>query len=286
MKALHFIINANLLIATAAVLLAMSTQVQLGLPASLDAGLLLIFFATSADYNLHRLLAVYKNAGAAPTAKLAWANGHRRLLMTLTACSAAGLIICLFYVKTEVLFLLMPLALFSFAYSFFTRFRVQIAARVFAFPGIKTIILALVWASATVFIPALQAQTGLCNLQMLLVFAQRLIFIFAIAIPFDIRDMIDDSKAGIISIPILAGAKNAIRICNTALVLSVVPAILQYLSSGVLFMVPASLLSLVLILFLVNNKKAKSHPLYYHGILDGSIMMYALIVILSACLIV
>lgn len=285
MKALRLIINTNLVIAVAAVSLAMATQAQLGWSPTLNAGLLLIFLSTLADYNLHRLLAVYNKTHETQSDKLTWAAGHTRLLKTLVAGSSAGLAVSMFFVKTSVISLLVPLAMFSFLYSIATRFKLRSVAWLMKVPGTKTIILALVWAAATVFIPVLQAQIPISEGRVLLVFIQRLIFIFAIAIPFDIRDMDADSRAGIKSIPASFGTKKALLICNLAIIFSVLPALLQYYYFGVNFIFPASLLSQSIILFMVNNRKIQRLPYYYHGILDGSIIMHALIIILGFYLI-
>ena len=281
MKALYLIINTNLVIAAAAVSLAMATLVQLGFPPVLNAGLILIFFSTLADYNLHRLLAVYQHTNNLQTGKLAWSARHTQLLKSLVACSSAGLVISAFYVRTSVLIALVPLAMLSFLYSLSIRYKLRGITWLVRVPGTKTFILALVWATATVVLPVLQANMYFNPGQLGLVFAQRFIFIFAIAIPFDIRDMEADSRAGIKSIPAKIGAQKALIFCNVAMALSLVPAFFQYTCYGVAYIFPATLVSLLLTLFFVNNSKIKNSPLYYHGILDGSIIMHALIIILG-----
>jgi len=265
----------------AAVSLALATQAQLGLQPMFNAAIALLFFSTLADYNLHRLLAVYNHSDATQTGKLDLAAGHTQLLKALVVVASAGLGISLFFVKTDVLIALLPLALLAFLYSAFTRSKIIRANLLLSIPGAKTFLLALVWASATVFIPALQGQLQLSKGQVLLLFIQRLIFIVAIAIPFDIRDMDTDSRAGIKTIPASFGTSRALGFSNLMLVISVVPALVQYLCSGMAFILPACLVSTALILFLINNKKIKNLPFYYHGILDGSIIVYGLIILLS-----
>ena len=284
-KALHLLINTNLVIAAAAVSLAMATQVQLGLPPMLNAGLLLLFLATLADYNLHRLLAVYNKAPETQPDKFTWAAGHKSLLKTLVAGALAGLVICAFFVKTNVFIALVPLAMLSFFYSLATRYNLKGTTWLLRVPGTRTFILALVWAAATVLIPAIQANIHFKPGLLWLVFAQRFTFIVAIAIPFDMRDMEADAGAGIRSIPATIGAKKALLFCNAAVMLSAIPALFQYLCFGVIFIFPATLVSMFMILFFVNSSKIRRLPFYYHGILDGSIILYALIIILGFYLI-
>lgn len=259
----------------------MATQVQLGLHPGLNSALAVLFFASLADYNLHRLLAVYCTHNPQQTEKLAWAAGHTIIIKVLVIGSSAGLIISLLFIKTEALFVLLPLALLSFMYSALTRFRYTGLKKLLSIPGTKTLMLTLVWASATVFVPAIQTQISVEKTQLMLVFAQRLTFIFAIAIPFDIRDMEADSQAGIPSIPAALGIKTALRLCNLSLFLSAMLTFMQYLGYGFTFTLPAYLISVTLILFLINNKKLKSLPFYYHGMLDGSIVIHGLLIALS-----
>lgn len=139
----------------------------------------------------------------------------------------------------------------------------------------------MVWTAVTVFLPVIQTGNASKYTQVLLIFAERFTFIFAIAIPFDIRDMKADSQAGIKSIPATFGEKRALLICNFMMALSISVACYHYLSQSMYFILSAYIVSVILTTIFINYRKIRSTPLYYHGILDGSILLHGLIISLS-----
>jgi 4-hydroxybenzoate polyprenyltransferase len=72
-----------------------------------------------------------------------------------------------------------------------------------------------------VLLPVLEAQDlHLADISMrdiTLMIAKRFLFIFALAIPFDIRDLFSDRQAGLKTIPVAWGEKNAYLFCQVLL---------------------------------------------------------------------
>lgn len=284
MKALSFIIHSNILIALAALALTLATQVQLGLEPRPHLSLALIFLATLFDYNLHRYLTIYNKHEVFKNDKLKWATEHLNTFVALIILSFGGLVVVLFFVKTEILYLLVPLALLSFLYSFPIPGKQKRNFRLLKIPGMKTFLIALVWTGATVLIPCFFGDQSFGQLQIILLFAERFAFIFAIAIPFDIRDMETDVLASLKTIPIVFGEKNALKISNIALISSIAIATFHYLNTTMLFIVPAYLFSIVSTFIFINNKAFKNMTFYYHGILDGCILLHGLLIVASSYL--
>jgi len=281
LKTLTFFINTNIIIACAAVSLALATPVQLGLQPQFSSYLLVIFFAALTDYNFHRFIAVYKNPEAIHTEKYRWAAGHLALLKAFIVVSFAGLIVSLFFVRIEVLFLLGPLAVLTFLYSVTFSGNRKNGFRLQKIPGLKIVLIALVWSAATVLVPALSMGADLFRYSILLVFAERFTFIFAIAIPFDIRDSKVDALKGIKSIPVVLGENKALLICNIAMLLYLVIAGIHYRSFHLDYIIPAYAVSIASVNIFINSKKLRNLPFYYHGILDGSIILQGLLIFLS-----
>jgi 4-hydroxybenzoate polyprenyltransferase len=281
LKALGFIINSNIFISVAAVSLALATQVQLGGKPHLHAYLAVIFFATLFDYNLHRYIAVYNKPEAFQIKKFKWATKHPKLLKILIISSFAGFGITLFFVRIEVLYLLVSLAFLSFLYSIPGLGRHKNRTGLTGITGMKTLLIAFVWTSATVLLPILQEGFSSDYTNAFLVFAERFAFIFAIAIPFDIRDMKADSLAMFKTIPIVLGENNALRIANIALLLSISIAIFHYLEMSMIFLIPAYVFSIVSTFIFINSKSLKSLAFYYHGILDGCIFINGTLIYIS-----
>ena len=57
---------------------------------------------------------------------------------------------------------------------------------------------------------------------------QRFLFLLAITIPFDVRDLEADQRAGLRTLPTVLGAKRALRLANRLLLASAVMAVLPY----------------------------------------------------------
>lgn len=278
MKALSFLIHSNIVIALAAVSLAMATGAELGIAFQFHDYFLVIFLATLFDYNLHRFIALYNEPDNMHPEMQLWSAGNRKRLKLILLLSSAGLAISLFFVAKEILVVLLPLALLSFSYSIRFPGQQKYSSFLLWVPGIKTLLIALVWSSATVFIPFLQSGFTTGSTSVMLIFAERFAFIFAIAIPFDIRDMKRDALAGIMSIPVIFGKKRALQICNSLMIVSLCIACYHYFSENMPFVFIAYFVSIVLTLIFINSRKINSYPFYYHGILDGSILLHGLLI--------
>ena len=280
----RFLIHSNIFIAFAAVSLAMATRLQLGLKPQFDISLAIIFFATIFDYNLHRFVAVYKNQEAKLSEKNRWSIDHRGILKMLLMLSISGLIVSLFFAQTRILFSLIPLGLLSFLYSipapgirgnslFFSHI-----------PGIKTLLIALVWSAATVLLPLMSGENVFSQNQILLILAERFTFFFAIALPFDIRDIKSDRVAGIKTIPIALGEIKALQISNLVLILFMAIASIHYWNNQTPQIIVLFLVTGTLTIFVINSKKLQNLPYYYHGILDGCILLFGVLLCLGCLL--
>lgn len=281
MKAINFIINTNILIALTAVALTFASQVQLGLHPQFHSYIFLIFFATLLNYNFHRFVTINKKTAASQIEKYKWASEHLALLKIILIIALAGIMAESVFVKKEILYLLLPLALLSAVYTFLGSKMNSLPFRTLRITGIKTILIAFVWSAVTILIPFIQADDSFLNSQVFFVFAERFTFIFAIAIPFDIRDLEIDLNSGFKTIPQVFGENNAFKISNAALLISLGVAIAHYLNTDTFFVLPAYILSIVCTFIVINTKALKTLNLYHHGILDGSILLNGVLILLS-----
>src|SRR5205807_62994 len=103
-------------------------------------------------------------------------------------------------------------------------------------PGIKIAVISLVLGLTTVLLPVfVQDDLSLIKKpEVIMVFFRRILFIFAITIPFDIRDVKYDRENGTRTIPVVFGIHKAKIAALSALALFFVSAVLQY------FIIPAS----------------------------------------------
>jgi len=279
LKVLSFIIYSNLLLALAAVSLTLASQILLGIKPHANAYLSVIFFSTLLDYNFHRLRAISKNPEASGIGKLQWTFENVRLLKVLITAFLGGFIISLFYAGFEIMYLLTPLAILSLLYSFSYTGKHKKSFRLLKIPGMKTFLIAFIWTTATVFVPVLQSNNSIDIPHILLLYAERFTFIFAVAIPFDIRDMHDDALLK--TLPVTFGESNALKISNISLLLSLSIVTFHYVDTKMLFVLPAYLFSFISTFIFINTKALKNMPFYHHGILDGSILLQGILIFAS-----
>ncbi len=281
MKAISFIINTNLYIAFAAVCITVASQVQLGMQPQLQAYLAVVFFASLLDYNAHRLITVGSKPEAFRSEKYQWSAAHLPLLKMMLVFAAGGLAGGLLLTGIKILFVLAPLAILSMLYSLTVSGKLKRNFRLQKIPFLKTFLIALVWTSATVILPGMLSDHSPGIYQVLLEAIERFTFIFAIAIPFDIRDIKTDLLCGINTIPVAVGEKKAILISNATLLLSMAIAVIHYHQQNLVFIIPAYLFSAAATLILINSHTLKKLSLYHHGILDGCLLLHGILISIS-----
>lgn len=108
---------------------------------------------------------------------------------------------------------------------------------------------------------------------------ERFIFVFAITIPFDIRDISDDKGAGLKTIPVMIGEKGSILVANVSLLLFLALGIFHYTTFHALHILPGLILSALSTLVFINHKTLRTLPYYHYGILDGTMILQAALVI-------
>lgn len=89
-------------------------------------------------------------------------------------------------------------------------------------PGLKIFLISIVWALATVILPASEVSGPVNSWLIGILFCSRALFIFAITLPFDLRDREADLRNGTFTLPILFGWPRCRRIGTIALGVSLV----------------------------------------------------------------
>ena len=120
----------------------------------------------------------------------------------------------------EVIWLLMlPLGTIALAYTIPIVRRRAEKIRIREIGLWKIFLIALVWAGVTVLLPAvhLYGFNQILDLISWRLALGRFLFIFAITIPFDIRDLVSDTKKGIRTIPSVIGWKQSIVLAQVLL---------------------------------------------------------------------
>lgn len=169
----------------------------------------LVFFATLFLYNADAILPYKFNQQEVLTAKKLWLLRHRTVLAVVVLVSFCGAAFLFFLAHQQVNFwFLLHLGLLSGIYSLPLFPGKEKKKPLRDVPLLKVFLIAYVWASVTVVLPALQAGETVWNENILLLFARRFLFIFALTLLFDIRDHTKDKLTGTRTFPGLIGIRN------------------------------------------------------------------------------
>lgn len=214
---LDFLLFSNLFIALCAVAQGLVTYQLLGVrPEKYILGLL--FFATLAQYNFSILLSKPKDPQKSEFRRVRWIFSHYRLMISLTIVSVLSLIPLLFFLSIPSQILLLFLGLVSVAYGLpiFSFHDKRFGLR--NIPGIKLFLIAMVWSFSTVLLPILEMESTtlfhISTSDTILLVAKRFLFVAAITIPFDIRDLFQDRSNALKTIPVMLGEKKAYLFCQ------------------------------------------------------------------------
>lgn len=258
------------LISLAAVALGIVTQILLGNWHGLQPVHLLLFAGTMAAYNWHRLMKMWFE-NSLPAIK----NYNISLVMLLLFLPV--LIFALISINKTTLFILIPLSIATLLYSLPTRLKLWFFP-VRKIPYIKVFMVAAAWSFVTVLLPVADSPTTVDTGTTFIIFTGRFFLLLAVTIPFDMRDVQSDSRLGILTLPVVFGREKARITAICCGLLFPLSGIALGLFSGNYFIVIPEVLTAMLILKLLMCTKCYENPLFYTLYLDGSLLIYGLIV--------
>ncbi|WP_342645795.1 hypothetical protein [Mucilaginibacter sp. CSA2-8R] len=183
--------------------------------------LVLLFTSTLGLYNFCILITRPKRPESSPYRRVRWFFKYYQLMAGITIVTMLSLFPLFFLMSTNSKLLLIFLAVLSVGYGLpvFTHSGRKTGLR--NIPGLKPILITVVWSLSCVMVPVLEAkasgQTYLTNTDTLILVAKRFLFIGALTVPFDIRDLFQDKIAGLKTIPVAFGERNAYLFCQILL---------------------------------------------------------------------
>ena len=275
MKRISDIFISKLLLAFAAVFLSVSAQVQLDLKPDWHPFLLGIFAVVFFEYNRVNIFKLVKEI---PVVKK---NHFRSLTFQLAFYLIMGLYFLLIMPATpRSLFVIFIPGILTFLYisrGYSNRIRIF---RLREIPYLKIFVITFVWTWTTILIPVTAEGINSIDASVVELFAQRFLFIFAITIQFDIRDMKADRQAELKTLPLLLGHGNAKLISVIALIISFIVSVFSSLNAQNTYVLLALVISVILTLFFITrNEKAFPGKYYYH-FLDGALLFQGVLVLM------
>lgn len=283
---LDFLLFSNLFIAICAVAQGLVTYHLLNVKPDRYI-LTIIFFGTIAVYNFSMLLSKPKDPENSQFARVRWLFSHHRLIISITLIAVLCLIpLGLLYLSIEGKLLMIFTALLALGYNipFLTLNNQKIGLR--NIPGIKLFLIALVWSVSCVLLPVVELehnyQVNISSAETLLLVAKRFLFIAAITIPFDIRDLFQDKYYALKTIPVMLGEKKAYIFCQFLLVGYL--ALLLLFSRALNADIIALAITLLLTGWLILRSNIKKNEYYYFFFLDGTMLLQYLMLLLAGLL--
>jgi 4-hydroxybenzoate polyprenyltransferase len=180
----------------------------------------LVFFATLALYNLSMVLSNPGKKTASLLKRVQWLSKHQHLCSSFTLIGGLSTLCLSFFLSATAQVALASLALISIAYSLplvpFRGERVSLRN----IPGLKLVLIALVWALSTTLLPIVNSPASLSAGNFWLLLTQRILFFISIAIPFDVRDIYQDSIYSLKTIAVALGKQKSQYVAYLSLALS------------------------------------------------------------------
>ncbi len=265
-RLLDFYLYSSLNIALGAAAMCFETTFLTGRPVDSDY-LAIIFSSTMCLYALHRLvgitqLAEHKTADRFLT--IVKMEGYIRALFIL----AFGVTLWLFIrLPTDVRIMLGIAGFVSIAYTLPLPI---LNKRLRDLPIIKIFVIASIWSYVTWIIPAGQKPSALTWI----VFFERFLFLVALTIPFDIRDMRIDGLEGLQTLPQVFGTTKSYGIILFCMISCGFLALALYFSD----LIPLPYLSGLLTSYLLTMgaiilSAGQKSDYYFSGLLDGMFLI-------------
>lgn len=273
-KLINFLLYSNIYIAFCAVAMTAQTLYIYDIDIKTSPALLgLVFFSTLVIYALHRLVSLSKVDKSLEVERFNVIGTYKRHIQIYAGLGILGGGICFFLLNRPTQYALVIPALLSLGYVIPFMGNKKLRLRDVHF--IKIFLIAIVWSYVTVLLPFLEYEITI-GIQELGVLLERILFIFVITLPFDLRDWEIDKKNQVRTIPATIGVNNTLRL---AAVILIIWALLVFQ----LYTLPIALGLLVSGIstgILVYYSPKQEHDYYFTALMDGTmILQYGLVVV-------
>tara|TARA_B100001093_G_scaffold520499_2_gene616900 strand:- start:7861 stop:8685 length:825 start_codon:yes stop_codon:yes gene_type:complete len=268
-KHLIFYINTNFFVALAVLCLHLSSEILLG-NSNYEVSIF-IFFATILTYNFQRLVIIQKGI---ENKKSSWIKENKKIIYLLSILSFVITFFLFLNFKPQTQIVIIFCGIISFLYPFLLR----------SIPYLKIFIISIVWTLISLTLLVIENELfidqNICYLHM-----SRFCFVFAITIPFDIRDILIDFK-NIKTIPVIFGEKRSKYISVIFLFLNQ----LIFLKLYLLKFISNEMFHGMVILFcfttvLIMQSRSNRKDIYFSFVVESTSVLMYIILFFSSCIV-
>lgn len=236
----------------------------------------LVFSATLFTYGVHRLFGIGKVKIETIEGRFQIIERYKTHIWIYTIAGGIISLLTFFYLDWNTKIILFIPGIFSLAYvfPFFGE-----GKRLRDFHWVKIFFVAFVWAWVGVILPAQCLGETLFAPKTAFIFFEKLFFIFAITLPFDIRDIPIEKHSGIKTIPLILGSRKTIWLAEGLLFLALLCLFGANFFDCISFSTSFYLSGFYILTGLaVYFSEFQKHDYYFSGLLDGLIILQWLIV--------
>jgi 4-hydroxybenzoate polyprenyltransferase len=277
-KLIDLFLYGNFWIAGCAIAMGWQTQYLLSNEIHWDTMMAFLFWSTLFLYAVHRIVGIQKLRQYKEVERYGVIVRFRHHIRVYAAVGLLGTLWSLWHLPWSVwLWLLVPGTL---AMGYVIPILGSENKRLRDLNFIKIFLVALVWTWMTVVLPQVYYEYPLDSSIALMVL-ERCFFIFAITLPFDIRDMKVDRESDVKTIPTVIGVQKSKYLSLICLLMMITLAGINYqigfydLSTWI-----ALCISAAITFMLIHRSNEQSHDYYISGIIDGTMILQAMLVIL------
>ncbi|MGB0863454.1 MAG: hypothetical protein ACPG19_12730 [Saprospiraceae bacterium] len=271
-KIIDLVLYSNFYIAFCAVAMTLQTQLLLFGKVEYTPVIGLIFFATLMVYAVHRIVGLFRLTDFIEEGRYYIINKFKSHIWIYASVGLIGSFYCFFQLQRIAQLSLVIPAFLSLGYIFPVFGKKNLRLR--DFNGVKIFLVAIVWAYVTVILPTLEGDA--LGMATVLMFLERALFVFAITLPFDIRDLKVDAYNEVKTIPATIGMKRTqgLAIILLGLMLFIAFFLYQWIIILGLF------LSVLLTAFLIKISPKQTEDYFFTGLMDGMMIIQPLLVFL------
>lgn len=282
-----FLIFSNIFVSLCAASLVSATKIIL----QVSTGFYLetfVFFSSLAVYNFQRIVLPDTKEIFFLSIRHKWIRRNRKLLSFLTAISVIiSAFIFLFYFNSQIksIILLLPFVLITFWYALDIQQILPFLKRKFkklrTIPYLKILLIAITWTAITVWLPIVEYKIDVSTVYLLIMSTERVLFIFAITLPFDIRDMKQDKVLNVKTIPLILGIERTKFLSYVSLLIfSLIAFSRLSLVSSDLAIVAALIISALITGFLISFLREEKGEYYYSFWIESTMIIQFLLLFL------
>jgi len=230
-----------------------------------------VFCSTVLIYSIHRIVGINKLSGLSREGRFQVIAQYQDHIKAYIAVSLISLTYLATRLSLETIITLIPVGIISLLYTLPILSKNK---RLRDFHYIKILLICIVWA----YIATLPLyMSGVTFNRLWLYFLEKFIFILAITLPFDIRDLEIDGYSQLMTIPKSIGVKQTYGLCIALLAVGF--GIQVWVHWAELHLTLPYLIIYLLTFGAILLSRGKDSDYYYSGVLDGTLVVRGIVLL-------